>query len=202
MSIQIVNKGAIIPKQSNTSIAPIDTKFPIVPIQPILQSLDPFSKLSKSETISALTAKQLQEAREATTILPNSVSNLDMQIDILSKIDISDPNSYEIITPTNIINYYEHYYGGVDMEILETDDLISSEPSDIDISSLSIDITRNTSLDFILFDPAMAFLTSNGTLPENLVVAQNISEIGENHSVLLSLNQNSEQNKAVIKSIL
>ena len=207
MSIQSTNIPIILPTKYTPGTIAIST-FPIAPIATISSTLEPFVKSSnsldktklKSNALTILKSKEVEEARKATTILPNSVSNLEMQIDILSKIDISDPNSYEIITPTSIINYYENYYGDVDMKILEHVELMSAERSLIDKSSLAIDITRNTSLDFIAFDSGMAFLASNGTSPENLVIAENMGIEGTGFPVILSLNANSEQNLQLVQS--
>ena len=211
MSEQSSNSNVSVPSKytpTTTAIAPFQTSFTIAPMPTMSSELEPFVKSSnsldksklKSHALTILQSKEVEEARKATAILPSSVANLDMQIDILSQIDVSDPNSYEIITPTPLINYYEHFYGDVDMDLIEPAELTSLQSSIIDISALPISISRNASLDFIYLDPSMAFLVSNGTSPENIVIADNMQTERTGNAVLLSLNNNSEQNKAVIYS--
>jgi hypothetical protein len=191
---------------NNTSIAPIKTTAPIVTIVPI-QSM-PLSKVSmdlgKLDNIPRpiiKTVNEEKESKQAIELLPISTLKIDEMKAVISEIDIRDPNSLQIITPTNVINYLDDVYGDVDIEILEPDALSISTPSVIDISTLPIDIGKNTSLDFIAFDPGMAFLASNGTFPENIVIAENMASEETGLPVLLSLNKNSEQNLQVIQSL-
>jgi hypothetical protein len=200
MSIQIVNNDVSVPIPSNTSIQPKST---IVPIQPISQSVTAVSKFGKLDDTSALTAKQLKEIKEsnqAVRQIPISVQNMELMKTTLDEIDIRDPDTYQIITPTNVLNYLDSVYGNVDMELLEPDALTISEPVRVDISSLPMDLSKNSSIDFIALDSSMAFLTSNGTSAENLVIAENMAKEQTGFPVLISLNGDSKQNLDIIHS--
>jgi len=132
--------------------------------------------------------------------LPLNVENFERLKTKISEIDTAIPRSLEIITPKLIINYYEHYYGDVTTDYLEPNALTLSIPDAIDVSSRSIDLSKNTSLDFIAFDEGMSFLLNNGTSPENIVIAETMSKEESGHPVLLSLNHNSRQNLQLIQS--
>jgi hypothetical protein len=202
MSIQIVNKGVSVLPQSKSSIIPITNTVPIIPTQPDRSAIEQI-KLGKdldSSVKQFLQLKEVRESKQALELLPISTLKIDEMKAVIEEIDIRDPNSLQIITPTNVINYVDHAYGNIDMKILEADALSISEPSGIDVSTLPIDLSRNTSLDFIAFDAGMAFLASNGTSPENLVIAENMAAEGTGFPVLLSLNDNNEQNLQVIQS--
>ena len=188
MSIQKVNPSSMAP----VPIVPFQT-----PVPPRSTALEPFAK---QDTLTKLLKKEANEAKEAEKKLPINVENLDMQMDLLANIDVEDPNTYEIITPTTIINYLEFHQGSVDMTILKPNELTIVKPSNIDISKLSIDLSRNTQFNFIALDASMAFLASNGTFPENLVIADNISAKSGNHPILLSLDGNVTQNLDIIHS--
>jgi len=137
---------------------------------------------------------------EALREIPINVVNLEFLKTAISKIDIDVPTTLEIITPHHMVNYYEHYYGDVTVDYLQPNELTLSAPSVLDKQILPIELGRNTRLDFIGFDEGMSFIVTNGTSPENVVIAENMATEDIGYSVLLSLNENREQNVELIQS--
>jgi len=171
----------------NTSIG-----FP----QPILNPLD--MAYSSIDTFYPV-GNQLKD-NEALREIPLNVVNLEFLKTAISTIDTDVPRTLEIITPNQMVNYYEHYYGDVTVDYLQPNELTLSAPSRLDTQILPIELGRNTRLDFIGFDEGMSFIVTNGTSPENVVIAENMATEDIGHSVLLSLNENSEQNVELIHS--
>jgi hypothetical protein len=140
------------------------------------------------------------DGNEALSRIPINVANLELLKTKISEIDIDVPRTLQIITPHHIVDYYEHYYGDVTVDYLQPNELTSSVPSPLDKRILPIELGRNTTLDFIGFDEGMAFIVTNGTSPENVVIAENMADEDIGYSVLLSLNENSDQNVELIQS--
>ena len=140
------------------------------------------------------------EGNEALREIPINVANLEFLKTTVAKIDSDNPRTLEIITPHHMINYYEYYYGDVTVDYLQPNELTLSVPSPSDKQILPIEIGKNTTLDFIGFDEGMSFIVTNGTSPENVVIAENMATEDIGYSVLLSLNGNSEQNVELIQS--
>jgi hypothetical protein len=189
------------PKGQQQSIVPIQPSAitlanpPSSQIQPFLQVPPIISKAS----LTSLT-KEEKEAKQAVQQMPITIQNMDHTMQVLAEIDIRDHNTHQIITPVHLINYLDHKYGNVEFEILEPDALDKFEHSHLDLSTIPMDITTNTSLSFIALDESMAFLASNGTSPENLVIAENMVKDQTGFPVLISLNNDSEQNLDIIHS--
>jgi len=137
---------------------------------------------------------------EALSRIPINVANLEFLKTKVLTIDTDVPRTLQMITPDPLANYYEHYYGNVTVDYLEPNELTLSVPAELDKRILPIELGRNTTLDFIGFDEGMAYIVTNGTSPENVVIAENMADEDIGYSVLLSLNNNSEQNVELIQS--
>lgn len=195
MALQPVSlSNVVIPVQNQTimTLPNMNIGFP----QPGLNQLD----IDHTQINTFYPLATRTEDNEALSRIPINVANLELLKTKISEIDIDVPSSLDLITPELMINYYEYYYGNIKTNYLELDDLTISEPSAIDVSTLPIDLGKITSLDFIAFDAGMAFLASNGTSPENVIIAENMASEGTGFPVLLSLNSNSEQNLELIQS--
>ena len=188
--------------------------YPSLPPAPAYSSLRPGSSLaeiqrfemsdtssdSSSDFLARVPALSNGRRGSKPPKVQDLVENLEEHMESLRAIDISDPNSYDVISPSSLINSYEDDYGDVSVKILEPGELTSTHPSDIDVSSRAIVLGKNTLLDFVALDPGMAFLLSNGTSVENLIIAENMSETKGHHPVLLSFNGNDKQNIDMLTS--
>jgi hypothetical protein len=197
------------PNTNSVSLVPSSTNLALAPnfeIQPILQDPGAISKrytdLGKSGIPTSIPSliKEQKQAEQAVIQMPISIQNMDHIMKVLAEIDIRDPQTLQIITPNHLVNYLDDVYGNAHLEILEPDALNISEHSDIDLSTIPIDITKSTPFSFLALDASMAFLASNGTSPENVVIAENMVKQETGFPLLLSINNNVGQNLDIIHS--
>jgi hypothetical protein len=200
MSLQPIQNTSVTGGPSS-SIAP-NTNFPLAPLtkdpssatkllQPSLNTLDVLPNAPR------LTKEELR-AQKASEVIPFETHNMERIKSELAQIDIRDPQTHKIITPHHVISYLEHVAGNVTMELLEPGSLTEFETTEFDLSSISIDLGKNTNIDFIALDEITSFLVSNGTHPENIVIADNMAKKEEGLPMILSLNDNSEQNLDIL----